>query len=323
MNYCILLCCILASCSKAKDPLEPKNPSDEVVSDYHTTSDLLTTAHIIGGFGVVSMLPDHALQHSGEALIWGGTALWSLGCDAGAGISSAMRQMIMDHEGALIRVAPLGEYENGREVTVDGALGLLLGVSRRITDCGEAEAWRAPMDAMIKFQDSHQGKLNANVDSTLFADLKYLRNVIGFKTGALASEAGQFSLKGMEALVGDWSLAVQLAHQTGKGSDACYRVNLGLSALLAAETLGFKISDDGRNQFCQNTIGMDIPTADHWCGRSHLADAYLPTYEIDTWEFRHQRCGSWEQPDGHGNISPRLDKLEAMAMAYGWQALQR
>lgn len=313
---------VLIGCARAEDPIEPIAPSDDVVAEYDQTVDHLLTSFVYGGFGVVSRTPAGEAEHLGEALIWGGTALWVLPCDKGQALSEALAKMILDQGGALIRVDPIGEYANGRQITLDGALGAFLGIARRVVGCGEAAAWREPIKALLAFQEANGDRLHPEASAKLVGEFKYLRDLIAYETGVIADGPGDYRLRELEKIVGGWAGAVQLAHGSGQGSDACYRVNLGLTALLTAETFERKVSDIGRDQFCANTNVMDIPTVDHWCGRKSITE-YLASYEVDLFEYRHQRCGAWESPDGKGNTSPRLDKLVAMVMAHGWLALQR
>jgi len=320
MKYLLILL-LLTSCSKAKDEFETDPPDAESVADYHAVSKRIADDFTIGGYGVITLKPDGQPEHQGEALLWGGTFLWSASCDAGRSVSEAMAAMILANDGQLIRVDPLGEYRNGREITLDGAVGLLLGVSRRVSDCDESETWREPIEKMIEFQNSHSDRLHRNVSSRLVGEFKYIRELIAYRVG-LRDEPSEERLRDLEKIIGGWSFAVQLAHTTGQGSDACYRNNLGLSMLSAAETLGKGISSAGRDQFCQNTKGNDIPTLDHWCGRKNISD-YLSTYDPTQYEFRFQRCGEpWESADGDGNTSHQLDKLVAYVFAFGWKSMQ-
>jgi hypothetical protein len=314
---------LISSCSKAEEPFEPVSPTMDDRREYDQAVGRLVTGHVYGGFGVVSVKPDGTAEHEGEALIWGGTALWALPCDKGQEISRSMAQMVTDQGGAMIRVSPLGEYEGGREVTLDGALGLFLGVSRRIRDCGEADLWREPLRLILAFQEANGDRLHPNVPQDaahmMFGEFKAVRDQVAYKAG-LGSEPAEDRIKNVAQLVASWAAAVLAAHETGVGSDACYRVNLGLTSYLTLETSGRDVPGEARNQFCSLTKTMGIPTASHWCGEEPIT-SYLSSYVPDIWEFRHQRC-SWESPDGKDNKSPELDRLVAMVMAFGWDALQ-
>lgn len=309
-------------CRKTPDPIEPETPTSEDRAEYDQAVGRLLTDHVYGGFGVVSLKPDGSAEHTGEALIWGGTSLWTLGCEKGAGIAAALRRMITDHDGAMIRVDPLGEYAGGREISMDGVLGALLGIARRVQDCDEGEYWHDAMARMIAFQNANSGRLHPDSDAVLPRAFQAVRDMIGWNVGALDEAPSDAELRDLENAVSAWAAAVLVAHKTKTGSDACFRVNLGLTSLLALETVGRMTSDKGRDEFCAPTKTMDIPTVDHFCGRQSIV-GYLDKYEPDVWEYRHQRCGSgWESPDGDGNKSPEVDRLVALVMAHSWRALQ-
>ena len=315
---------ILTACSKAEEPFEPSVPTMDDERQYDQAVGRLVTGHVYGGFGVVSVKPDGTAEHEGEALIWGGTALWTLPCEEGGGITDAMARMVLDNNGAMIRVSPLGEYAGGREVTLDGALGLLLGASRRIKDCGEKDVWERPMAAMLAYQSANGGKLHPNVPAdpahTMFGEFKFVRDQVAYAAGVIPGEPSGSRIRELEKLVGGWAAAVLAAHETGIGSDACYRVNLGLTAYLTLETLGRTISSEGRDQFCSVTKTMGLEHVNHWCGRQNIAE-YLKTYVPDLYEYKFQRC-RWESPDGKDNKSPEVDRLMASVLAFGWRNLQ-
>jgi len=316
-----LLLSIFFGCSKAEDRIDDEFPNRADIADYENVSSNLVERHLIGGFGVITLKPDGQPEHQGEALIWGGTALWAMSCDSGAGISAALADMINREGGQMIRVDPLGEYAVGREVTFDGAVGAFMGIARRVIDCDEKELWKEPFEKLLEFQNSHGDRLHANVKSKLVGEFKYVRELIAYNLD-LRDEPDEERLRDLEKIIGGWALAVQLAHNTGQGSDACYRINLGLSTFKTLETLGKSISDLGRNQFCENTKGMSIPTVDHFCGRENIS-VYLSNYNPASYEYRHQRCGEpWETADGNGNTSHQLDKIVAYVFTNGWHSLQ-
>lgn len=316
----LLLLVFLCACERAKEPIDVSTPTDDDRAEYDQGVGRLLTGHVYGGFGVVSRRPDGSAEHQGEALIWGGTALWTLPCDKGQAISAAMRAMVLAGGGALERVSPIGEYADGRQITMDGALGLFLGVARRVTDCGEADLWREPLRLILAFQDGNGGRMHPGSAARIHGEFTAVRDLIASAVG-LADRPSDQRFRELEQTIGGWATAVQVAHDTGVGSDACFRVNLGLTSYLANDLGGVTVSQLGRDQFCAATKTMDIPTADHWCGRKSLVE-YLANYVPDVWEFRHQRCGAWESPDGDGNKSPELDRLVALVMAHGWRSLQ-
>ncbi len=61
--------------------------------------------------------------------------------------------------------------------------------------------------------------------------------------------------------------------------------------------------------------GVDIPLIDHKCGRGDLK-GWIDAFKFNEWEYRHQRSGKWEQPDGDGDETPGLDLITAIRAAY-------
>lgn len=319
----IAMCVVLAACAKA-DPRPDPIPAPEEIVGLRDYAVMRLLKDFVNPYGfIVSRprgwrdLPDGALDSKGnpanedrrgEGLIWAGVALASLPCADGDWIEQKMVGHILGESGALIRIWPLGEYEYGREVTLDGALGLYLGVAHRITKCGKADVWRDAMEAHKDYREESQGGLHPNSDARLDLGFDYPLELALHKLG-LRSHPHRDVLHLLETTVSSWAWGVKRARA------ACYRVNLGLIALETVEALGGKISDRGRNAFCAATDGMDIPTVDHWCGRGDLA-GWVHAFDFDVWEMRHQRCGAWETPDANGLETPGLDLLRAIALAY-------
>lgn len=315
----VLILAALIGCEKSEDKFPDEIPSDEVKSEYRALSQNIVDNFTIGGFGVISRKPNGEPEHQGEALIWGGTYLWAAPCDISEPVSKSMAAMVDRLDGQLIRVDPLGEYIGGREVTLDGAIGFMLGVSRRITDCNEWQLWEQPIRKMIDFQNANNDRLHRNVQAKMTRGFTYLRDLIASKITA-SPKPSEDRKRDLEKVLAGWPALVQAARTTGVGSSACFRVNLSFSSVLTLETLGKDFSQEARNQFCHNTKEMDIPTISHYCGRKSILE-YIASYMPDQWEYRHQRC-QWESPDGKENTSPKLDLLMAYVLAYGWHSLQ-
>jgi len=77
-----------------------------------------------------------------------------------------------------------------------------------------------------------------------------------------------------------------------------------------------EISDGGRASFCGAAKAADMPTVDHWCSHKDIGE-YIDSFEYNQWEYRHQRSGAWETPDGkEGLETPGLDLLVALVAKY-------
>lgn len=319
-NLLLMVTLLVVACNPVKKKLEASEPSAADIAAYQDASAAVADRFIYGGFGVVSLDPSGAPEHLGEALIWGGTYLWGVSCDLGKPVADALAAMINRLGGQMIRVDPLGEYEGDRAITWDGMVGALMGISRRVTACGETDLWRQPILAMIAYQDSRGHRLNDSSSAVAPVGFLYVRDLIAARLG-LRDEPDESRKIDFEKNAAGWPAIVALSHQTGIGSDACFRVNLAFSSIVTVETLGKEMSDAARGEFCLGSDGMQIPTIDHLCGRERISN-YIAQFEPNQWEYRHQRCGSWESPDGGGNQSPGLDRLTAYVMEFGFESLQ-
>jgi hypothetical protein len=305
---------------RSRDPIPPVEPSVADRALYRETEARIVERHLQNGFGVVSLKPTGDAEHQGEALIWGGTFLYGASCEGGSAVSAAMRDMIRRGGGQIVRVEPLGEYADGkRAVTLDGMIGLMAGVARRVVSCGEAEDWQPAWSTLVAWQKSNGGKLNDGATARLEAGFEYVRDLIQSRLQGTAAPGGRDDFQKAAA---NWPALVLASHLTGIGSDACFRVNLSWTSIVTTELLGDELGQVHRDRLCSDTASMGIPTVDHYCGRDDL-EAWVAGYVPDVWEYRHQRCASpWESPDGGSNVSPRLDLLIALVARHGWDALQ-
>lgn len=308
--FLALVLCVFYGCGKADEKPEPETPTDPIVELRTATVNRLVQNHI-ENFAVVSRHPDGLPEHEGEGLIWAGVALQSLTCEEGFFLELAVRDMITRHGGALVRFEPLGEYAGGREITADGAIGLYAGVAARIKKCPETIAfWSETMRLHKDFLDSHRGALHPNVVAKVPAEFTFSRDLLFHKLG-LAGSPDSDRAHVLESQLVVWAWGVK---QT---KSACFRLNLSLLAVDTIESLDGSLSQNFRNLWCAATDGTDVPLIDHWCGRKSITE-YVATFKQNEWEYRHQRCGAWETPDGDGLTTPSLDLLRALSVGYGF-----
>lgn len=302
----IWLAIFLVSCAKAPEAHKQEAPDVTVEQLYSSASYRLVGGFLENGW-VVSRLPGGAPDHRGDSLIWTGLALGALPCDRAGSLEVALTTMIGNGQGALVRIEPNTDVG---EVTLDGALGLYRGVALRITRCPEsALLWAPVIEQHLAYVDAHGGHLHGDSEASLLVpEFGYLLDLLHSSLLRGTPPDGSRAAK-LNREVAEWALAANVSHA------ACFRVHLGLLALQMEETLGVNIPDNDRNAFCAATRGMDMPTVDFWCGRSDLK-AWIAGYQPNQWEFRHQRCGSWESPDGNGDETPGLDYIVALTTAY-------
>jgi hypothetical protein len=305
----ILSIAVLLGCAKAPDADEPEPASPTIAERFADAQDRLASEFIENGW-VVSRGTNGEPEHQGDALIW--TGLWLGAADCAAALPSELmlRDMIRRHQGALVRYEPLGEYAGGREATLDGALGLYRGIAERVTRCPETRPeWLDIVALHYSYMEASGGHLNPNSDARVIPEFTYvLARLLDHVSGGdpLHRDGDRVDRLGVQSAA--WAMGVAATHA------AAFRVHL---ALLALQTLELSGEDIGRarDALCAVTPGMDLPTLDHWCGRGDLA-AWVDGFEYDSWEFRHQRAGAWESPDGDGDRTPGLDFLVAIRQAY-------
>lgn len=314
---------LIAACSKA-DPKPEPLPLTDPITELRAGAVTRFLQDFVNSDGfVVSRpvgwrdIPDGKLDgkgnpanedRRGEGLLWAGVAMASLNCEEGFHIELAMRDWLMTNQGALIRIAPLGEYAGGREVTMDGALGLYLGIASRIKRCGNGDTWKQALQAHRDYREDSNGKLHPNSAARLDLGFSYPLDLLLHRLGLRAVPHSDV-LRLLEGTAASWAWGVR------KSRSACYRANLALIAFETVESLGGSISANGRNAFCAATDGMGIGAIDNWCGRPGLKE-WIDNFVFNRYEMEFQRCPAWESPDGNGLETPALDLLWAMSKVY-------
>lgn len=305
---------VIAGCSKPVEP-EPSPSTQTVAEAFADAQDRLASEHLENGWVCSRGAIPGYCEHAGDSLLWSGLWLGAASCDAGFESELALQGMIRRHDGALVRFddsrPEFEEYRGGREVSFDGAIGLYAGIAARIKRCPETEpGWLEAMTTHAKFREENGGKLHSGVDSAFPSGFDVLPDLL------LARLAGSGDPRDLErrasGLVAQsvaWAIATNATHA------AAYRVHLAHVALQALESLDVQVSSVGRSSFCAATRGVDIPTVDHWCARGDLA-GWVEGFEFNEWEYRHQRSGAWESPDGNGFKTPGLDLIVGIRQAF-------
>lgn len=278
---------LFLGCTQAKEKtLEQSNPSQDVL--YAQTAER-TLDYLDKGF----VISHGSNQNKGDSLFFTSLAMYALDCTHGKIFSDTLQAMMKDENGGLSRHPDLIG-----QLSLDGLLAFYRGVTHRIIDCGEKIAWASLLGEHKHWTDAHTDYLPAGF--TFVRDrVLYIAGIGGEPAAARQAE--------LEIVVGGW------AETTLKEKAACYRVNLGLISLQTIEASGRSISKIGRDNFCFVTKDANIPTVDKFCGRTGM-DAFLTDFKYNVWQYRHQRCPGWENPDGVDE--PGIDYLVAYADAF-------
>lgn len=295
----------LAACTKAKPQPAPVDPDAEVVGEWESTAGRLP--HFLQDGFVVSIRGGDTPVNQGDSLLWTGIAMSSVSCAMGEPMAAAAAKMVADLHGGLYRHPSLPGA-----ISLDGALGFWRGVTHRIVACHEKDRWR-PLLAL------HQAaglRLNPAADVRIPAPFDVVKDQV-LHLVDLGGAPDPSRVRVLEDAVVGWAAAVEARSHVPRKQDrgSCYPVHLGLVALQTIEAAGGSISGPGRDAFCQATAGLDMPTTDHWCGRGDLV-GWAKGFQHNVWQYRHQRCPSWETPDGGGDEQPGVDFLRALADAY-------
>lgn len=296
----ILSLLFIVACGKTK-AADASDPTDTELQQYGQIRDNLK-AFAPDGF-VVSMAGPHhdgvaagAPVQQGNSLLFTGLAGAALMCDDGAYIAAAMQSMLTTTGGSLYHHPSIPT-----QMDFDDAVGFYRGVSERLKHCGAPElaAWQPG----LKLHQSIAPLINVAGNVGLAAPFTWLRDAVLNQAG-LADAPSSIKQAAMEVAVVGWAAADVAA------KDACYRLHLGLQVFQTIEATGHKVSSDARTSFCDVTKDTQIPTIEGWCGRGGLA-AWYDGFQPNQWQYRHQRCGAWETPDGNGDLHPGVDALIA------------
>lgn len=276
---------------------------DELELDLTTR---LLGSHLEDGW-VVSMTPGgegvpiREAVHTGDSALWTGLALAALDCQNGKELLDALIKGIKEFGGMIPRFkeTPVGNLLNPS--SRDMVTGVMLGFVVRAQKCPDdrqaiAEAWKLHRDFVL----ARNGALfeNAGVDYQVVAAMRWIWDEVARVLGVIEkNDSSRVLFEG--GLVATTATITQL-------KEACYPVHLGTLQSLTAYALGSPVSAATRVAFCATTAGADIPLTNWYCEQP---EDFAKTFELNKWEYRHQRCGAWEKPDGFGVETPAIDFL--------------
>lgn len=289
-----------ASCKAPTATVEASPDTPPYIKAMYAAQVEKLSSFLKGGF-VVSKWEDGEPEHEGDALLWTGMALGGLPCEGEEArtLSVALKAMFALKDGGIYRHPDLAD----KPASLDGALGLWWGIADRVVRCGEGDYWR---DALV----DHVNWIDGAGEQVIVPYFDYPARLLCLEANGCGLEPAWETLKDLQHSTVVWAMAVKAREA------ACYRVHLSFLALDTVEKLGRKLNPAWRDGFCAATAGMGLPTTDNFCGRGDLR-AWIDNFEADKWEFRHQRCGAWEEPDGKPGLkTPGVDLLVALRTAY-------
>jgi len=253
-----------------------------------------------------------SIHSPGEAILWTFTYIGAAECEDAYRQYSNYRENIENQDGQPHRILPivrkdLWDYTD-RGFNFDGWAGFIYGYSSLWNKCPEYREelkanWNQFHDRFIR-----QGKKlwpngsHADIPPGFDIARRSFDRLVNNRS--LPSQA---YIRSLEGIIMVWMQGIQ------EKREACYRANLAFLHMLSLENIGYEFSSYFNSKYCSIMKPFDIPTIDYWCGHNDLNE-WLDNYKLNEWDYRHQRCGSWEQPDG--NIRPGRELLESSAIDY-------
>ena len=303
----------LAGCSKAEEKPEQEPIEEPYTTEHAAGVERVESKFLDRGF-VVSVNQDGTLHAQGDSLLFTSLFVASVRCDQALFSEQALQRMILVGGGQVRR------HPDINAATIDGVIGLFRAASRRYK-LGCAGAWPEVIAAFKAYTDANHGAFNERSASGLDAFDYALRALVDRFSGGTDGDFDNGARDAFADAMANWAVAVQVGYEAWKAGagledpPSAYRVHLALQGLETLEDLGIGVPGFARDKFCAATKYMEMPTVNHWCGRNHIRE-WLPTFRYNEWEFRHQRAGRWETPDGQGRERPGVDYLAGIAQGF-------
>lgn len=302
---------LLAGCTKVHS--EPKiTPAPKPVTDVRSVYvTRLITQQLVNG-QVVSVAPDGSSLSQGDSQVFNGAALYGLDCAEGSTLDDALLAMVEKEGGAYVRYEPLPQkyVDTKDQATFDTAVGVDLGVAVRLARCNEEGKWHDAYQKHLDYVAAHGQQIYDGTGATVPPGFDLLPALIAERLGLGGNPPGG-QLQTLEELAVGWATA-----DVGAKA-ACYRLNLIEMTFTAVELLGVHPGQGTVDALCELTKGAQLPVWDHRCGRRPLEAWLTGDWVEGAWEYRHQRCGAWEGPDGAGARRPYVDWLYGYQRQYG------
>jgi hypothetical protein len=227
----------------------------------------------------------------GDSLLFTGIAMATLGCDYSNSLFPAWEKMISQY-GTFVRYLPLGNYEKDNPASLDGWLGVAYGFVVSSKECPGlknklSSVWSRAVSKLSKTRPYLYKKTDRwTMDPVIFGLMVLVDDYLKGK------KQSSWRAPALVAYANSWTKATVLAKHH------CFRIHLATLIFLTLEEMGYKTS---KILYCKASKSADIPLSDFICKNPRYLD-FLKNYKPNEWEYRHQRCGSWEKPDGKWDI---------------------
>lgn len=276
---------------------------------YRELSSRLLSQFLENGY-VVSRDSRGKAMHQGDSLIWSGIAMASLSCADAPRIMDSVLRSIERHDGRILRIDPLPSNYQGNETSRDAETGALFGFTTLSLRCPQyrtqlARAWERHHNFVERHGRLHEGN---NPNFYINPSFQFVWDLVSHHFLGTARPSSE-SLHMFEAGVTLSSTNIR------SRKEACYPNHLSTLLMVTAARLGMPVNHLTRREFCHQTRGLGLPLTDWYCERGDARE-FLAGYQLNQWEYRHQRCTGWESPDvDPGDTSPGVDYLVFKTMA--------
>lgn len=289
----LLASLLTLGCGKPNDP-EKGEPNPWLELRYEELVDRLVQNHLSPSKFVISK-ENGETRHEGDALIWTGITLGALPCEQADLISVGLRTAVKDNGGYLRRFEPLPDrYLGGREISLDGAIGVMFGVALTMKNCPSLDlSWFDDW-----WMQTRDGELYPGTGVEWPPAVDWGWELLAHRRGLRGKPAPEVR-RAMEIAMTGWVKAVK------ESQAAAFRAHLATLIMMTSDVLG---ETPRKNEFCSAADGIDLGLTEWWCGRKN-PDELLLAWEMNVWEYQWQRAPKWEMPDGKGFETPAVDYL--------------
>ena len=248
----------------------------------------------------------------GDSLLWTGIAMGVLDCEIAREIFEAVHASAKKRRGGLVRIEPLPRSYNVDPTSRDMEVGAIFGFAAYFLSCEDPEVVDL-LTLHFDFIDQNHAALYPHGDPSKIninpAFAYFLNEVAALFLGVPRPPA--IDRSGFEVGVFSGASGIRSANAP------CFPVHLTTMQLITLEILDHPISQSAGAAFCKATDTMGLPLTDWYCHRLDVKE-YLHSYELDQYEYSHQRC-SWEQDRLDGVETPGLDWIVLKRLAQGLQ----
>jgi hypothetical protein len=253
--------------------------------------------------------------HLGDSLLWTMIAAATIPCSDAEVLFNSVSQSVHANDGLVLRFDPLPEKLESNQTSRDMEVGFAFGMTFLYKNCPEMRsAIQATWSRHINFIFNENNSLAKEGPRTKVEITPTLRYLLLQVTQYLLGQSSGASV--MDQFLLDSATNVAAIGRSIGRKEPCYPAHLTTLSFMILDAVGASVGESNKIIFCRSTQGQSLPLTDWYCQRPG-AEGYLDGFQLNQYEYRHQRC-SYEEPDGLGTFeSPAIDFLIAYAALNG------